>query len=171
MGILEPSNSSAKIILIMKEFLSVMWKTIRDVASATFSIFLTATWETTRDLVRATFSMVILGITIVSVCAGGLFATLYWPFYPYDRLNSFVSETQKNYPSEFRFALDSKEKIEQDNAMLMTGKFYCGAKLINQHIALNNFALEDKDQKTLAIMYQNADKYLCPAVTQVASSR
>lgn len=148
----------------MREFLTATWKTIRDVAGA-------ALWETTRDVASAAFSMVILGITIVSVCVGGLFATLYWPFYPYDRLNSFVSETQKNYPSEFRFTLDSKEKIEQDNAILMTGKLYCGAKLINQHIALKNFALEDKEQKNIAIMYQNADKYLCPAVTQVAFSR
>lgn len=133
--------------------------------------FLTEIWKTIKYIIIASFSMTVLGITIVLVCAGGIFATLHWPFYSYDHLNSFVSETQKNYPHEFRFGSGSKEKIEQENSILLTGKFYCGAKLINQHIALKDFAPGDKDRETLAVMYQNADKYLCPTFSQVASSR
>jgi hypothetical protein len=86
-----------------------------------------------------------------------------------------VIESQKNQPNELRFVLGSQEKAEQENSILMSGKLYCGAKLINQHIALKDFTYEsiktDKDRENLAAIYQNADKYLCPVATQVASSR
>jgi hypothetical protein len=137
--------------------------------------FLTEIWKTIKSIIIASFSAAVSGITIVIICIAGLFATLYWPFYSYDRLNSFVNETQKNYPTELRFISESQENIEQENSILMNGKLYCGAKLINQHIALKNFTYEsiktEKDRENLAAVYQNADKYLCPVATQVASSR
>ncbi len=152
----------------MRKFLTEIWNNIKDIIIASI-------WNTIKDIIITSFSMVVLGITIVVVCVGSLFVTLYWPFYSYDHLNSFVSETQKTYPTEFRFASGSKEKIEQENSILLIGKFYCGAKLINQHIVLQSFTRNstkaDKEQETLETMYQNADKYLCPSATQVAFSR
>jgi hypothetical protein len=137
--------------------------------------FLTVIWNAFKYTIVQVFSMAVLGITIVIACIGCLFATLYWPFYPYDQLNSLVIESQKNQPNELRFVLGSQEKAEQENSILMSGKLYCGAKLINQHIALKDFTYEsiktDKDRENLAAIYQNADKYLCPVATQVASSR
>ena len=137
--------------------------------------FLNEIWKTIKYIIIASFSMAVSSITIVVVCVGGLLATLYWPFYSYGHLNSFISETQKNYPIELTFVSEFQENIEQENSILMSGKLYCGAKLINQQVALKNFTYEsiktEKDRESLAMIYQNADKYLCPIATQVASSR
>jgi hypothetical protein len=137
--------------------------------------FLNEIWKIVKYIIIESCSMTVSILTVVVVCIGSLLVTLYWPFYSYGHLNSFVSETQKNYPIELRFASESRENIEQENSILMSGKLYCGAKLINQQVALKNFNYEsiktEKDIENLAAVYQNADKYLCPIVTQVASSR
>lgn len=137
--------------------------------------FLNQIWKIVKDIIIASFSMVVSTLTIVLGCVGCLLATLYWPFYSYGHLNSFVSETQKSYPIELRFISESWESIEQESSILMSGKLYCGAKLINQQVALKNFTYEsiktEQDRESLAAIYQNADKYLCPIATQVASSR
>ncbi len=137
--------------------------------------FLNEIWKIVKDIIIQSFSMTVSLLTIIVVCISGFLLTLYWPFYSYAHLNSFVSETQKNYPIELRFVSESQENIEQENSILMSGKLYCGAKLINQQVALKNFTYEsiktEKDIESLAVIYQNADKYLCPIATQVASSR
>lgn len=96
--------------------------------------FLNEIWKTIKYIIIASFSMAVSSITIVVVCVGGLLATLYWPFYSYGHLNSFISETQKNYPIELTFVSEFQENIEQENSILMSGKLYCGAKLIGSSL-------------------------------------
>jgi hypothetical protein len=137
--------------------------------------FFTEIWGTVKAIVIASISLSVAGIAMVLFGGGVMLATLYWPFYPYDHLNSFVSETQKIYPFEVRFGSDPSKKSEMDNYFLMAGKMYCGAKLVNQHVALKSFISQSSksadDQKLLDTFSQNADKYLCPTVTQIASSK
>ncbi len=136
--------------------------------------FFAEIWGTVKAIIIGGFSLAIAGIAIVLFCVGGLLSTIYWPFYSYDHLNSFVSETQKAYPFEVRFGSDPSLKAEADNSSLMAGKFYCGAKLINQHVALVNLISQDnkiEDQKYLGAIYENADKYLCPRTTQISASK
>jgi hypothetical protein len=137
--------------------------------------FFAEIWGTVKAVIIGSISLSVAGIAILLFGGGVLLATLYWPFYPYDHLNSFVSETQKIYPFEVRFGSDSSKKSEMDNYFLMAGKMYCGAKLVNQHVALKGFLYQSSksadDRKLLDTFSQNADKYLCPRATQIVSSK
>jgi hypothetical protein len=137
--------------------------------------FFAEIWGTVKAVIIGSISLSVAGIAILLFGGGVLLATLYWPFYSYDYLNSFVSETQKIYPFEVRFGSDSSKKSEMDNYFLMAGKMYCGAKLVNQHVALKSFVSQStkapEDQKQLDTLYENADKYLCPTAAQIASSK
>ena len=136
--------------------------------------FFTEIWVTTKAVIIGGISLSIAGIVLVLFGCGILLATLYWPFYSYDHLNSFVSETEKIYPFEVRFSSDPSKKSEMDNYFLMSGKMFCGAKLVNQQIALKNFASQSAkadELEQIETVYENANKYLCPTVTQTASSK
>jgi hypothetical protein len=132
-------------------------------------------WGTVKAIIIASSSIAIAVIVLVLICVGTIFATLYWPFYSYEHQNSFVSETQKIYPFDVRFGSDSAKKSEMDNYFLMAGKMYCGAKLVNQHVALKNYVSQSTksadDKKQLDILYENADKFLCSKGTQLTASK
>jgi hypothetical protein len=98
-----------------------------------------------KAIVISGFSLAIAGIAIVLFLGGSLLAAIYWPFYSYDHLNAFATETQKSYLFEVRFGSDSSLKTEQDNSALMAEKFYCASKDINQHTTLKGLSPQPDD--------------------------
>jgi hypothetical protein len=118
-----------------------------------------------RDILVRGFALTLVGILLIFVLIATIITALYWPFYSYDQLNSYIDSVQKEYPIEVRLNPDSKSLA--NNYILMAGKLFCAAKLINQQSVLIEFIpkISDVSQSNkfqVEDIYQSADKYLCP---------
>ncbi|WP_156114282.1 hypothetical protein [Myxosarcina sp. GI1] len=121
-----------------------------------------------KDIVVYGLSLTLFFSILLMSSVGVFFAVINWPFYSYEHLSSFVSAVHSQAPVELEISsFNLGAKPELDNFVLASGKLYCGAKTINQHVALDKWTtsyIDDDDMAKdfLKSIYQDANMYLCP---------
>lgn len=128
-----------------------------------------------RDILVTGFSFFLAFIFLLAF-AGALIATvLFWPFYSYSNLDSFVESVHKQYPIELKTALQETPVSTQDKYILMGGKVFCAAKLVHQQQRLIDLLdtpeIKSSDKRLYLSFFKNADTKLCPSSLTVVASK